>query len=183
MISSNDLEWFAARLSIAIHETRRLTPEMLIHETREALKDIPGYENLEIEFLASGHQRLHIDGKVLDVGPAASNAEIIQALKNTLVRTENTKVIAVASSAIERIKAKALQARGIAPQAIKDFESDLDGIIGEKEKLAQKRVEAVAPHKEAIAGVYTEIDGLKSVMDLLSNGGPPLEESDHGSKG
>lgn len=78
-------------------------------------------------------------------------------------------------SAIDRIKAKALQARGIAPQAIKDFESDLDGILAQKDTLAQKREAAVAPHKEAIAGIYSEFDGLKQAMDLLSNGGPSLD--------
>src|ERR1035437_2580367 len=80
-------------------------------------------------------------------------------------------------SAIDRIKSKALQAKDIAPQAIRDFEADLDGIIAEKASLAQRRVAAVAPHKEAISGIYSEIDGLKEAMDLLSNGGPPLEES------
>src|ERR1035437_6016040 len=80
-------------------------------------------------------------------------------------------------SAIDRIKSKALQAKDIAPQAIRDFEADLDGIIAEKAGLAQRRAAAVAPHKEAISGIYSEIDGLKAAMDLLSNGGPPLEES------
>lgn len=78
-------------------------------------------------------------------------------------------------SAIDRIKAKALQARDIAPQAIKDFESDLDGILAEKGVLAQKREAAVAPHKEAISGIYSEFDGLKQAMDMLSNGGPSLD--------
>ena len=87
-------------------------------------------------------------------------------------------------SVIDRIKSKALQAKDIAPQAIRDFEADLDGIIAEKASLAQRRVAAVAPHKEAISGIYSEIDGLKQAMDLLSNGGDhPLEESTRAAPG
>lgn len=78
-------------------------------------------------------------------------------------------------SAIDRIKAKALQARNIAPDAIRAFEADLDGIIAEKSKIAQRHAEAVAPHKETISGIYGEFDGLKQAMDLLSNGGPSLD--------
>jgi hypothetical protein len=91
--------------------------------------------------------------------------------------------ITVASSPIDRIKAKALQARSVAPDAIKAFETDLDSILAEKPILAQKQAAAVAPHKEAIAGVFGEIDGLKSAMDLLTNGGPPLDESNTSAQG
>lgn len=84
-------------------------------------------------------------------------------------------------SPIDRIKAKALQARSVATDAIKAFEADLDSILAEKPILAQKQAAAVAPHKEAFAGLHGEIEGLKSAMDILSNGGPaldPLPESD-----
>lgn len=80
-------------------------------------------------------------------------------------------------SVIDRIKAKALQARQVVPDAIKGVESDLDSILSEKDIIAKKRAEAVAPHMEAIAGVKGELEGLKSALDLLSNGGPPLEGS------
>jgi hypothetical protein len=80
-------------------------------------------------------------------------------------------------SAIDRIKAKALQARQIVPQAISAVESDLDSLIAEKALLDQKRADAMAPHQEAIAGLKTELDGVKSALDILSNGGPPLDGS------
>jgi hypothetical protein len=184
MLSQNDLDWYAARLSLAVYDTKRDIREMQLHDMREALKDIPGHENLEIEYESSGHQLLRIDGKVLEVGPAASNAEIVLALKNTLVRTENTKVITV-MSAIDRIKAKALQARDIAPAAIRAFEADLDGILAEREELERRRAASVAPHKEGIAGIYGEFDGLKQAMDIMTNGAPsgPLPGSEPESKG
>lgn len=75
-------------------------------------------------------------------------------------------------SVIDRIKAKALQARDIVPTAIKEFEADLDSIIAGGPMLAEKRAAAVGPHKEATEGLLTEIDGLKGAMDILSNGDP-----------
>ena len=153
---------------------------MGILDIRERLKSAPGLETLTIEYEPTGHQRLTIGDKVLEIGPMASNAEIVLALKNTPGRTEKLRIV---MSAIDRIKAKALQARDIAPQAIREFEADLDGIIAEKANLAQRRADAVGPHKETITGIYGEFDGLKQAMDLLSNGGPPLQESEHGSKG
>ena len=89
----------------------------------------------------------------------------------------NQELLGRNMNAIDRIKAKALQARSIAPQAIRDFEADLDGIIAEGPKLKAAKDNAVAQHKETFAGVYGEIDGLKSAIDLLSNGGPPLDGS------
>jgi hypothetical protein len=75
-------------------------------------------------------------------------------------------------SAIDRLKEKALRARSIAPDAIKKFEADLDGLIAQESDIEAKRVAAVSPHQEAIAGVKGELDGLKSAIDILSNGEP-----------
>lgn len=75
-------------------------------------------------------------------------------------------------SAIDRLKAKALEARNVAPDALKKFEADLDSIIAQKAEIENKRVAAVSPHQEAIAGVKGELDDLKSAMDILTNGAP-----------
>ena len=83
--------------------------------------------------------------------------------------------------AIDILKEKALAARGVAGEAIRDFTADLDDILAEKEKLKSARMAAVSPHKQAIAGVYTEIDGFKAAIDILSNGEPPLPASAPGS--
>ena len=86
-------------------------------------------------------------------------------------------------SVIDRIKAKALQARSIAPKAIAEFEADLDGLIAEGPKLASARLEAVGRHLEAFSGIHGELDGLKSAIDILSNGAPsdPLPASNGAS--
>jgi hypothetical protein len=80
-------------------------------------------------------------------------------------------------SAIEKLKAKALYAKTIVHDAIKGVEDGLDGIIAHKAPLEQKTAEAMAPHLEAIAGLHSELDGIKGALDILSNGGPPLEPS------
>ena len=81
-------------------------------------------------------------------------------------------------SVIDRIKAKATQARAIAPKAIADFEADLDSLIAEGPVLESARLAAVGMHKEAFSGIHGEIDGLKSAIDILSNGAPPLGNSE-----
>jgi len=84
--------------------------------------------------------------------------------------------------AIDRIKEKALKAKSIAPNAIKALEADLDALMAEEGPLNAARVAAVGLHKEAIAGVRTEINGVKIAIDILTNGGEdPLPVSEPGS--
>ena len=159
---------------------------MLLHDMREALKDIPGYENLEIEYEPSGHQKLHIDGKVLDVGPAASNAEIIQALKNTLVRTENTRIVAVTTTPLDRLKGKFVQARGVAQRVATNMEAEADSLIAQEDAMKAKTASAFAPHKAILAEASSELKAIEDALNLMSNGGPaldPLSDAEHTEKG
>lgn len=78
-------------------------------------------------------------------------------------------------SAVDRIKSKALQARGVVPRVLAKVEAGLDEIIGEEPKLNQHSEEAFAPHLAAIAETKTELDGIKTALDLMSNGGPALD--------
>lgn len=98
----------------------------------------------------------------------------------TVGRTTETKIM---TTPIDRIRAKALQARSIAPTLIKEFESDLDSLIAEGPKLEADKNAAVSQHKEAFSGLRGEFDGLRSVIDVLSNGGPPLAESENSGQG
>ena len=81
------------------------------------------------------------------------------------------------SSAVDRIKAKAAQAKGVVPRVIAKVESGLDQIIGAEPELNTQTDAAMAPHLSAIADTKTELDGIKSALDILSNGGPPLQGS------
>jgi hypothetical protein len=162
MLSQNDLDWFAARLSIAIYDINQGGPEMLIHEMREALKDIPGLENLIIEYEPSGHQLLHIDGKTLEVGPMASNAEIRLALQNPFIRTENTTMsITGASFLADSIKAKI--------QAAKDRVAK--STAGTDAALA--KLNSAADHADQVSkSIEAEADALTAELGQFSNGGP-----------
>lgn len=80
-----------------------------------------------------------------------------------------------AMSVIDRLKAKAQEARQIAPKAIANLESDLDSIISEGPRLEEKRAEAVGKHQSLISNVKTELEGISAAVDILSN--DPLPES------
>jgi hypothetical protein len=148
-LSRNDLDWFAARLSIAIHETKRLTPEMSARELREALKDIPGSDELTVSYAQSGNQVIHIGDKSVEVGPMASNDEIRLALQNPFVPTANTKMSITGTNSLKakfeaaKQRKAAIEARvetaltsyngaaDIAESAIKSLEDDAAALQAE----------------------------------------------------
>lgn len=83
----------------------------------------------------------------------------------------------MSNPALDRLKAKALQARTIVPTMIKAFETDLDGLIAQGPQLDAARQAAVAEHTAGMAGLQEQFDGLKGAIDILSNGSPPLDGS------
>lgn len=95
---------------------------------------------------------------------------------------QTNREFGMANPAIERLKQKAAHARNVASTEIKEFEADLDGLIAEGPKLKSERQAAVAPHREAVDGLRGEYDGMREAMNILSNGGPPLEESEDAGK-
>jgi hypothetical protein len=170
-LQPDDLYWLERRFEIAANDTlkdagNRMSTRDLI---TAVMAKIPGKATVHSDPSGNGDQIVTIGDKTVKFSPMASNAEIVAALQNPFVPTANTKVHV---SAIDRLKEKALKARSIAPNAIKAFESDLDGLIAQEQEIEAKRVAAVSPHHEAIAGVKGELDGLKSAIDILSNGGP-----------
>lgn len=90
-ISENDLRWFAARLSIAIEETKRFGG-MSVHELRQALKHVPGAESLTMAIAHNGNALVTIDGRTVEVSPTASNEEIALAFREPAMSTPNVTV-------------------------------------------------------------------------------------------
>ena len=80
-------------------------------------------------------------------------------------------------SAIDRIREKALQARGVVPRVIASVEAGLDELIAAEPEIEKEKDEALAPHRAAIAETKTELAGVRDALSVLSNGGPPLQES------
>ena len=163
-LSQNDLDWYAARLAIAVHETRRLSPEMAMWELKQAF---PGLQTISLA--KNGNQILHFADRDLEVGPMASNAEIAAALKNPFIRTENTRLTV---SLKDRLQEKARLASSIVSSEVKALEDGMDAIIAEKDAVAQKRTAAIAATGDVLGVVKDQWDSIKSSVDILSNGAP-----------
>ncbi len=152
MLSQGDLDWFAARLSIAVHETRRLTPEMAIWELKQAF---PGLQTISLG--SNGNQIFHFEDRELEVGPMASNDEIAAALQNPWVRTENTKMsisgyepgaIKATMAAIKE-RGKQRRAQAIAKlegagQKHDDVSAEIERVAGQIEKEADAALQEFA---------------------------------------
>jgi hypothetical protein len=90
-ISENDLRWFAARLLIAIKDTRRYGG-MSVHELKQALRDVSGAESLTLGYAPNGDELVTIAGRTVTVRPGASNAEIALAFREPATSTPNVSV-------------------------------------------------------------------------------------------
>lgn len=141
---------------------------MGLAEVKARLAHIAGIDKLTVEPTPRGDE-IYSLGDVTAVVQQGNNratmAYLAEKLSNPFERAETM-------SALDRIKEKAMRAKGIAPAAIKAFEADLDGLLAEESEIEKQRAAAVAPHHEAIAGVKGELDGLKSAIDILSNDPP-----------
>jgi hypothetical protein len=74
--------------------------------------------------------------------------------------------------AIDRLREKALQAKGVVPRVVASIEAELDGVIAAEADLAKQKDEAFAPHKAALAETKAELDGVKDALNIMSNGAP-----------
>jgi hypothetical protein len=159
-----DLYWLNRRLDIATEEVRRLDPEMAMWELKQAF---PGLQT--VSTAPNGNQIFNFADKSIEVGPMASNDEIAVALENPFIRTENTRLTL---GAIDRLREKALQAKGVVPRVVASIEAELDGVIAAEADLAKQKDEAFAPHKAALAETKAELDGVKDALNIMSNGAP-----------
>ena len=159
MLSQGDLDWFAARLAIAVHETRRLTSEIAMWELKQAF---PGLQTISLG--PNGNQIFHFEDRELEVGPMASNDEIAAALQNPWVRTENTKMsISGYEPGAIRAKLDALKKQG------KDRRDQAIAKLDE----AGKKHEDVSAEIERVAGqIEKEADAALQEFAEFSNGPP-----------
>ena len=161
-MNQNELDWLAARLSIAVYDTSRITPEMSVRELKEALSDIPGIETLTISYADNGNQILHIADQSIEVTPMASNEEIRVALQNPFIRTENTKMsVTGAKFLADQIRTQLAAAKAQLDQA------------GEEMTAAMSELQGVADEAtQQVKAVQAETADLKAALGLNSNGGP-----------
>lgn len=159
LLDQNDLDWLAARLSIAVYDVNRTTPEMSAFELRAALKGVEGSENLVVSYAPNGNQIIRIGDKTLEVGPMASNDEIAAALQNPFIRTENTKmsVTGLQQGAFEaklaemrqKIADKQSQAinkiDGAVTAGLSKMDAAADGVVAKAEKEIESALQEFAP--------------------------------------
>ena len=76
---------------------------------------------------------------------------------------------------ISRLKDKLNRAAGVAKRAADAIEAEADALLAEEEAIKAKTVEAFSPHKAILSEARTELDAVKDALNLISNGGPPLD--------
>jgi hypothetical protein len=69
---------FAANVMLAMDEIRKFGG-MSVQDLKLALKDIPGAAGLRLNYAPNGNELVTIAGRTVEVGPMATNAEIIAA--------------------------------------------------------------------------------------------------------
>ena len=152
-LNQNEMDWFAARLAIAVYDVNRITPEMSVLELKAALKGVEGAETLTMSYAPNGNQLFHIGDKTLEVGPMASNEEIKLAALNPFIKTENTRMsISGYEPGVIRDKLNSLKTSGKARRdaAIAKLED-----AGKKHEQVSDEIERVASQieKEADAAI------------------------------
>lgn len=90
-LSENEMRWFAARLLIAIEDTKRFGA-MSVHDMRQALRAVPGAESLTMSYTYDGNALVTIAGRTVEVSPSASHAEIELAFREPAMSTPNVTV-------------------------------------------------------------------------------------------
>jgi hypothetical protein len=86
-------------------------------------------------------------------------------------------------TAISRLKDKLALAAGVAKRAADAIEAEADALIAEEEAIKAKTVEAFSPHKSLLSEARTELDAVKDALNLMSNGGPPLDDAEPSEPG
>lgn len=156
---------------------------MSVLELKYALRDVSGIDSLTISYAVNGNQILNLGDLAVEVSPMASNEEIRAALGKPTIPTRNTKV--TVTTPLDRLKGKFLQARGVAQRVATNMEAEADSLIAQEDAMKAKTTNAFAPHKAVLAEAGTELQAIEDALNLMSNGGPPLEgavSTDAGSK-
>ena len=165
-LSAIDLYWLERRLEIATEEVRRITPEMSADELRDALKGMPGSEGLTIGYAPNGNQLVTMDGKTIEVGPMASNGEILAALQNPFVPTRNTQLMSITGIQSGAFQAKLAEMRQKMADQQAQALAKIDGAV------AAGGAQLHAATDGAVAKVNSEVADALHEFGLTTNGGP-----------
>lgn len=157
-------------LNLAVYDINQEDREMSVYELKQALLGVPGAENLTMSYDDKGSQIINIDGKSIEVG---SQENILTALQ--VPRTEIAKP---SMTSISRLKEKLSKAAGVAHRAVAAIEAEADSLIAQEDTINKKTADSFAPHKAILAEANTELQAITDALNLMSNGGPPLEDAE-----
>lgn len=82
---------------------------------------------------------------------------------------------------MDRLKEKLKRAAGVAKRATDAIEVAADHLIAREDELTSKRENAFAPHHAMLDSHNRDLDQLEDALNIISNGAPPLDDSEHGS--
>ena len=84
-IKQNDLDWYAARLAIAVYDTNA-EYRMSIQNIRDELKHLPGGSDLTMRYGQSGRTQIFMIGDIaVEVGLREKTKEIFVGAGNTML--------------------------------------------------------------------------------------------------
>lgn len=168
-LTRNDLDWFAARLSIAVYDTNREF-RLGIHEIKESLRHVSGIDALTMQYGPGGTQ-IYIMGDVKVSLPAnASNADVEAALANPFVYAALPAISqgpfmsitgfqpGAIRAAIDAAKAKAQESLGAAM-----------GNLAAAQSKAQQVPDAI---NQVAASMEKETADALQELATFTNGGP-----------
>lgn len=148
-------------------------------ELRGLLPDVPGVRDLHIKYIG-GLQFISFHGDTIKLHSSASNEAIIAALAQIDPGLTRKTMATEAASApsLSRLRDKLKLASGVAGRAVQAIEAEADALIAEEDEIKSETADAFAPHKAIMAEAKVEIKAVKDALNLMSNGGPPLDPLD-----
>jgi hypothetical protein len=158
-----------------IDETYHMQRDQLAAE----LGDVPGVDTLSVRF-GDGLQFVTYNGRTTALSEAASIDDIRRALNlakidNLITAPASAMEALMTANPIERLKEKLAKAAGVGGRVAAKIEAKADALIAREGQLESKVDHAFAPHEAIADAANTQLDMIESAVDLLSNGGPPLD--------
>lgn len=157
MLTQQDLEGLIGPILLSEYPDRKLNP-MSVQELKEALRDIPGSNEITISYAPNGNQILHLGDKQVEIGPMASNDEIRAVLQNPFIPTANTKMSITGANSL-KAKFEAAKARKAAIES--RVETALTSYNG-----------AADIAESAIKSLEDDAAALQAEVSAFTNGAP-----------
>jgi hypothetical protein len=167
-LSENEMRWFAARLLIAIEDTKRFGG-MSVHEMRQALRSIPGADGLTIAYAANGDELMTIAGRTVAVRPGASVAEIELAFREPAMNTPNITVTPLPAVAYEAQPIDSTRITTMTNPVPGGFAAGIRAMMDEaRAGVAQARADGLAKVGEAVQALNEAKTATAHVADKMA---------------